>query len=97
MKASSVSMAWNTGHPIAALLKVKVNYGYARTIAGTARFLFGLRRAALSNAKASAPDRTSAGNVASSRRDVCALMLGAAGSPLPGASPLFGRRKAFLL
>jgi hypothetical protein len=97
MKASSVSVAWNTGHPIAALLKVKVNYGYTRTIAGTARFLFGLGRAALPDAQAGALDGSGAGVGAPSGRYVCALMLGAAGSPVPGASPLSGRSKAFFL
>jgi len=94
MKANSVSAAWHYGRPVAtAFLKATVNDGCTDTIARTARLLIGFGRAALSNALAGALDRSRAGFTASSDRNICALMLGAAGSPVLGASSLSGRTK----
>jgi hypothetical protein len=97
MKASSVSGLGITRRPVAtAFLKVTGNDGCTDTIARTARLLIGFGRAALSNALAGALDRSRAGFTASSDRNICGLILGAAGRPVLGASSLSWRNKAFL-
>ena len=97
MKASSVSGLSITRRPVAtAFLKVPVNDDCTDTIARTARLLIVLVGPLYQNALAGALDKSRPRFAASSDRNICAPMLGAAGSPVFGASSLSVRNKAFL-
>jgi hypothetical protein len=87
MKASSVSGLSITRRPVAtAFLKVTANDDCTNTIVRTARLLIGFGPAALSNALAAHLTKPRPRFAASSDRNICALMLGGAGSPVFGAS-----------